>query len=425
MKQLSIGNESIAFQNGGYFKELTTIFAELLAAGVKSAQEAAPFFTRIDRCNYDNIGIATLAGSYASAVENAFVAVPMLTKGSVLNSNNFNKWLDKNFNAAAQPFLNGAKTGTVDPSTSRVSGAFSEIVFKVYATDAMLFGKKYTAEELAAAMIHEVGHAFTFLQFLADQVMCCHVLQRSYQELTSKNVDVPIRITLEKTANDLDIKNKTWLESLDTVTDKEVAFRILASAVQIEPREIDNKRFFSLDACEELADIFAARHGAAKAIVSLRLKSPKAFIGGFQLRTSIMYGALGMVFLPLLPVLGVLFAMAGTLLAYCTIYLAANTPDITTFKQAAAKMRNQVVEQLKQTKLPKEEINPILDNLDAIDEMIQSERETKAAVPVLVRFIDMFRRGKMDARSSREYTDRLEVLAANDLFARAAQFRAK
>jgi hypothetical protein len=43
----------------------------------------------------------------------------------------------------------------------------------------------------------------------------------------------------------------------------------------------------------------------------------------------------------------------------------------------------------------------------------------------MIRFFDMFRRGRMDARSSREYTDKLEVLVSNDLFIRSAQLAAR
>lgn len=426
MKQLSLGMESIAFQDTAFFKALTCIFTDILESGVKSDQELVPYLTRLDRCAYDFIKITTLTISHNDTSDNFALASPSLSKGNVLNPAKFNQWLDKNFSINDNTFFNVVKSGWVDPTNSQVGGAFSEIVNKIYVARGFIFNKRYTAEDLAAAYLHEVGHAFNFICFLADNVIVNHVLQRSYQELTSQNVDRTVRVILEKTATDLDIKNKSWLEAIEVNTDKDVAFRILVAAVQIEPREMDNKRFFDYNTSEELADIFAARHGAAKAIVTLRSKMPPAKTDiGFITRTAVMYSLLGTLLQVVSGPVGAVFAFAGLFTTAKALQLAGNTPDIATFKQQATKMRNQLVEQLKQTKLPKDEINPILDSLDAIDDLIQADRDTKAATPALVRLIDLLRRGKIDARASREYTDKLEVLVANDLFVRAAQFRAK
>lgn len=420
MKHLSIATESIAFQSTAFFKDMTLIVTDLIASGKQTDEAAAPYFARIDRCVYDHIGITTSMKLWGN-VEAAVILVPALAKGNVLHGPSFSKWLDKKFDAEKLSFLNIDKKGWVDPLTSRVGGAFSEIVFNAYIGGGFLFSKKYNAEEIATQIIHEVGHAFTFLQFIADTVIINAVLQRTHQELMSKNVDATIRVTLTRAADELAIKNRAWLEALETTSDREVAFRLLVSAVQIEPREMDNKRYFSQDACEELADIFVARHGGARALVSARSKFSYAYPSSFGVLSSVAFSAYGIIMLSIIAFIGVVFIFLSTFILFGSLNLAAAMPDITTFKKSATKMRNQMIEQLKQSKLPKEDILAAIANIEAIDEMIQSSRENTAAVPSIVRFIDMFRRGKMDSRTSREYTDKLEVMVSNDLFLRAAQ----
>lgn len=424
MKQLTLGNESIDFQSDALFKGITLIVTDMHAAGVTKGADMGPYLTRMDRCVYDVTGVNTLSNPWIG-VDNAIVFVPNLTKGSVLNNTSFNKWLEKNFNADNIKFLDLKRKGWVDPKNSRVGGAFSEIVNRIYVGTEIALSKRYTPEEVAAAFIHEVGHAFTFLQKLADTVMVNHVLQRSWQELTSNNVDVTTHFILEKAAKDLEITNKSWIEPVTSDTSKEVAFRILVSAVQIEDRAMDNKRFFTQDAWEELADIFVARHGGARAAVSMRGKSGSTNITrDFGVMWAAAYGLVGAIFLPLIPFIGCVFITGGILITLAGIGIASQIRDYTTFKQSATKMRNQLVEQLKQAKLPKECIDPIIADLNAVTELIQSDQSPEAMTPVLLRFVDMFRRGKMDARSSREYTDKLEVLVSNELFVHAARFRA-
>lgn len=423
MKQLSLGNESIAFQDGSFFKNLTLIIKDLRESGTRSkGDKADSYLSRIDRCIYDTTGILTMSTLW-NDFDNAIVLIPNLTKGHVLNGPSFAKWVEKNFNANNNSFSNAQRNGWVNPQTSRVGGAFSEIMHRAYIGTGVVLGTRYTPEEVAGMFIHEVGHAFTFLQFMSDTIMVNHVLQRSYQELTSGNANVPVRTILDKSAKDLNIEDNTWLQDISNDTDKEVAFKLLVTAVNIDKRGMDNKRYFTQDASEELADIFAARHGAATAVVTMRAKmGPATTKEIMDLRHSFLFAAFTALSIVVAPVYALLFGFLTIVSVYLMFDSAGSTPDITNFKQAATKMRNQLVEQIKQSKLSKEDIQAVLQNLIVVDQAIDTNRITPVDIPVIVRFTDMFRRGKMDARSSRDYTDKLEVLVSNNLFVRAAQF---
>lgn len=422
MKHLSLGNESIAFQDGSFFKNLTLIIQDLHESGDRTPEKVDNYLSRIDSCIYESTRILTLTQLW-KGTDNAMVLIPSLTKGHVLYGPSFSKWVSDNFDADKNSFSNAQKNGWVDPKSSRVGGAYSEVMHRIYIGTNVLLDKRYTAEEVASMFVHETGHAFTFLQFLSDTVMVNHVLQRSYQELTSSNANVPVRTILDKSAKDLGIEDNTWLQDISNDTDKEVAFKLLVTAVSIDKRGMDNKRFFTQDASEELADIFAARHGAAKAIVTMRSKlGPGSQKEIASLRLATTYAAFTALSILISPPFVILFGLLTMVSVWFSFDTAADIRDETSFKQSATKMRNQLVEQIKQSKLPKEEVQAILQSIVTIDQAIDANRISPASIPVIVRFVDMFRRGKMDARSSRDYTDKLEVLVSNELFVRAAQF---
>lgn len=422
MKQLTLGNESIAFQDGSFFKNIALIIEDMRGSDVRTVESVDPFLSRLDRCIYDCTGILTLTQVF-KGFDSAAILIPNITKGHVLHSSNFAKWVHKNFDADKNSFSNAQKNGWVNPATSRVGGAYSEIMHRIYIGLPFLVDKKFTTDEVAAAVIHEVGHAFTYLQFMSDTLMANHVMQRAQSELFSKNANVPVRAILDKSAKDLGIEDNSWLQDITNDTDKEVAFKLLVSAACIDKRGMDNKRFFTQDVSEELADIFVARHGGAKAIVTMRAKmGPVEQAKIFSIRYAFLYAVFTALSLAVMSPFALFFGLLTILSSWLTFDDTASVRDATTFKQAAMKMRNQLVETLKQSNLPKEDIQAVLQDLLIVDEAIEVNRISPASEPVMVRFMDMFRRGKMDARSSRDYTDKLEVLVSNDLFVRAAQF---
>jgi 5-hydroxyisourate hydrolase-like protein (transthyretin family) len=271
MKILNIGNESIAFQSGAFFRDVTLIVTDLRAMGA-STDSMAKARERITKCIYDHTGIVVRANDIQNS-DDAFIMIPAMSRGNVLNHHEYAKRLETYFRPEILRNYDGLyQKGWIDPANSRVGGEFSKFIYNMYIGHDFFFGKEFTAEETAGVIIHEVGHAFTFLQFLADTIIVNNVLLRSYQELTNGKPDKKVKLILSKAADDLEIKNREWIQTVEDDEDGTVAFKVLAAAVQIEPRKMDNKKYFSQFAAEELADIFAARHGAGRAIISMRSK---------------------------------------------------------------------------------------------------------------------------------------------------------
>jgi hypothetical protein len=419
MKQLNIATESIAFQTGSFFKELTSHVKELRALEIVKSEDIEKTCVRIDQCIYKHTGISATTKLWQGS-DNAIVMVPTLARGNVLNRAEYNKYLTKNFDATNLSFFNLEKKGWIDPANSRVGGAFSEIIFRIYVGDMFLLKKSFTPEEAAAVILHEVGHAYTFLQFMVDTIVVNTVLQRTYQELLSVSVDKTVKIILTKAADDMQIKNREWLEAVHDGANGDIAFKLLVSAVAIEPRNMDNKRYFTSDSAEELADIFATRHGAGLALITVGTK-----FSSYPTQTyGILYGialAMSTACCAIIAPGALFFTALGSIMAISGAVEASKEDDVTSFKQASKKIRNQFVEKLKLVKLPKEEIAEIIESIDLADKIIQGYSGSGLDQRAAVKFFDMFRRGKMEARASREYTDKLEGMAANDLFIRSAQ----
>lgn len=420
MKQLNIATESIAFQTGAFFKELTLILQDARASGEESEDAQGKVCVRIDQCVYKHTGITTNCRFIDDYYDNAFIILPNMARGNVLNGREFNDYLKKHFNADRLSFYDLEKKGWVDPANSRVGGALSEIVFNMYI--GMVYEKKYTEEEIASIILHEVGHAYTFLQFMVDTVVVNTVLQRTYLELTSGKADKKIKVLLTKAADDMAMQGREWLEAVDDDTDATVAYKLLATAVQLDDRTMDNKKYFTQDTAEELAEIFAIRHGAGRALLMMRSKSKfSQFSHSRAYLEMIAWSLIGVGLCFVAPEIGAPIALIAIFSIFFKIGTDANLPDFTTFKQTATKIRNQFVEQIKTSKLPKEELVEIVNSIDLADKLIKNYKGDYEP-SMVAKFFDCFRRGKLDARASREYTDILERLTANDLFVRAAQF---
>lgn len=424
MEHLNIATESIAFQTGLLYKELTAIFKDCHSVAKHTEESLNAIFTRVSKVTLEHTGISTMVQQYPGS-DNAFVLIPALAKGHVLNNVNFNQFLGKYFDIDKSSFHDLEKKGWLDPVNSRVGGAFSEIIFKVFMSDVFIKPGKYTAEEVASVYLHEVGHAYTFIQFVADSVIVSHVLQRTQQELMGGNADGKVKILLTKAAEDVRLTERDWIQVVKEDTDKTAAFNLLVTAVALGTNNRDGKQYFTKDASEELADIFAFRHRAGKALLTARSKFPTGsmtIFGTGDVVRGVFLVVAAVVSAPLSGGVGIFMGILGATITAWALEEAATVPDVHTFKYEAQKIRNQFVEILKQSKLPKEDVAEAIDGIETADKLIQNYKKDVDPT-LLVRFMDMFRRGKMDQRATREYLTKLEDLSANDLFIRSAELR--
>lgn len=422
MKILSLGLETIAFQNGQFYKELTDIIVRA-RAGAKDRATKQQVAKDIALCTAKHTNIQVTV-EFIDNFNNACIFPSIFTKESVFYGEGMAETVKAYYDELAKVGKGRKLEGLVNPANSTVGGEFMSISHKsYYDTDFIFSSRKFSAEGAAAVILHETGHAYTFFEYMADTVMINLTLNDAYQDLVKATDDAGVRMVIERTRKQLDIEQPGgWVQEMGKDKDANTIVHILASEATVARKKTDNKTLYTQDTAEEMAEIFCIRHGGAKGLIEVR-QFFQAHSGISELNFCILSSALVAVVAALaIPLTG----GASTVVALLGLFMflggngaAATMPEFTKFSQTIGKVKSQLVQRLKEENLPKDVIEATLRNIEAAEAAIKDTPDEK--LPMAIAFWDFFRKAKRDARAWREYTDRLEQMATNDLFVRAAR----
>jgi len=159
--------------------------------------------------------------------------------------------------------------GEVNLKTGKVSGIYADIpidIFLAIEFFTMPALKAIQAEHIAAILVHEMGHAFTYLRYLGkltlSNVVLSEIVKKQHESESDKVVQEVVRVAEQKTG---------WrlrdLGEINAKTDPLVVQQIvMAGAVESIRSELGTK-FYDRRAFEFSSDQFVARHGGAHLIV--------------------------------------------------------------------------------------------------------------------------------------------------------------
>lgn len=321
------------------------------------------------------------------------------------------------------------RKGTVNAAKATVSGIFSEYEHPLYINFFELVrGHKFTATDITACMLHELGHAFE----------ACAYADRS--DRTNQVLATIARHLIDKETGDVEFVYRELATVTNTVTKEAVdkmlnGPKVVAGATWFKTivgivRSQTLNDTYNATSFEQLADGFASRFGYGKAIV---LALDKLHRFGAEKNKSIQ--VLGQLLSATLTVMlaAMIFGLLGTgsiglamiLVFYKFVFLCSYREDMVDYtydklKIRYMRIRQDAIDQLKNTKLKKEKIQDLLDNIYTLDTII---RET-AVVTTLPGMISNFIfSGARHAEKSITDQQLMEALASNDLFLQSAEFR--
>lgn len=177
--------------------------------------------------------------------------------------------------------------GSLDLNKGRVSGVFSEILNPLV-VPAAAFTREfpYSADEVAAVMIHEIGHVWSGFESIVNTTSMNVIAATAAAALTgdkAATVDVSL---VEESLSFLGVNAKETIEIARKAAKRDDAYVvILKSAMDARQHYMNSYAsnrwtgsvFNTLsDTTEFLADQFAARHGASVALASFLQKASKA-----------------------------------------------------------------------------------------------------------------------------------------------------
>lgn len=430
--KITLGLESIDFQDTMFFKDLTLAIEGIRKLPLKDFEEG-------DATDPD-----TPQGRLSAIINhhtglNAQLFVGFEGPSMYLQSVDRNHPLvrdidivDSNSVAGLQAVrkAQGQVKGTVNIKTAKVSGVFSEFPVAIVMPLPVLSDRigslgDFSAEETAAFILHEVGHAFVYFEFISRTVRTNQVLAALSRELDKTDTQKEREMILVDAKQMLRIKELDTGE-LATFTDKKVITTImLANAMKVIKSELGSNIYDEVS-WEYLSDQFAARHGAGRALATAMSKLYKNGVTGRGTATYLLFEALK---LHWLVATGTLFAagMPGVGLAASIFFVMWSLGEIPEGPEydrphvRIRRMRNQLVEQQKDRALNKDQVKALKADVEILDDVLKNQiHDREQFVTLIGRYVFGIGRQRMRAEQLQQ---ELEALAANDLFGRAGELK--
>lgn len=265
MYQPIISFESVKRQNDDFFNDLTT--------AVKRFRDAGNLTTEAIKKSHIMQVIAQHTGlniiMYLDRGVNMGIYTPYITPRHVFHRDggSLTKMLD-----VKKIGLNG----TVDPENVKVTGVFSEVASELMVGVDLIRPGLMTHDEVAAVILHEVGHVFTCWQFMTTIAYGALVINQTITNVFSTDNYQTKRIYIKEAEEVLGLEGDQSIEDL-VDTSKENVEVILNTRFVRSLRQRTTSAYYDYRNCEQLADTFVARHGGGAALARGLHKLDKAF----------------------------------------------------------------------------------------------------------------------------------------------------
>jgi len=405
MRIMQTSLESVAFQSTQFRDELTVAMEALDGLDPKkvSDSEQEERLGKLIR-EYTGINAAVSFGQHMPAVK-----VPDINKNHSLINNYVRNYVLGADGLAMLQKNDGVMRGGIDLVRNKVSGVFTEFPVIIVMPVSML-KSNYTAREKAAIVLHEVGHVFYFYALMANLATTNQALESMSKALDQSGSVEQREVVLLSVKKALKLDNLNEKE-LAKSTDKKIVEAVVLCSVTQQSRSQLGRSIYDSTGFEYLADQYAARCGAYRDLVTGLEKLYKGYhnISFRSLPTYMFVEAVKISFLFFAPLV--------------TILLCAMDGNDDRYDRPGARMlriRSQIIENLKDRDLDKEDVVRLEEDLKVIDQVLEGVNDRRQFFGVLWDVLSP------SARKDRNYThlqQELESLATNDLFAKAAQLR--
>ena len=426
-----IGNEAIAYQHdSALHNQLTDLVIGMRALGTytqdianREAAETAVFKAS---------GISIRLDIVSSVVPNAGVYVPDLDKNHPILNNYMRGYRANTDLAKVLNFTNGKFVGVVDKKKGKFLGDFSKMRIPVFITTALLSNEWFSPGEVAAAIMHEVGHVASYFERILDITSMNYAAAYVAERILKTGTDVE-RIKL---ISEFEKNTNTVIRDKETIVESEngqAIFTHLVLEATKQRRNEEGDEVYSFRGFEFSSDQFVTRHGAGRDLSTLIAKLDNMSLGrssqpwvlhiaiqlslaGLAVAGIVMgsaaVGSIIMTFpniqnigLALLAVLWILKATGGD---YVKIY---DDP-----KERLVRIRNEMVGQLKEAETTAQR-EQLVHDIAFVTEAMKATVDKPTWYEFVRTYLPTDYRKE---KNSREFQQTLEKLMNNDLFVAAA-----
>lgn len=421
-----VAAESIRFQD----KKKLAALAELVEAFRRAGDFSPAGYENsgIEKWVLENCGITIFFrnGSEIGLAAYAFAGVepPKLDANNPIVSNLHRQYYRGNndLDAYTKFIKENELAGSFDDSNAKISGDLSKVSSPLYVTPVLMDGLKMTDYEIAAIILHEVGHVYYYFRSLMRGVVVNLIADAAANRMMGMESDVEkLRVI-----KDVERMLNTKIDQPETICKefkKENIYIHLVTATLLERPNITGGEGFGNRSWERAADDYAARFGAA----------PHLATGLYKLETAPMYllrsssymnmgvhltlelGRVSLLVLWSTTPMGLLLATASIAFG-----LLANDPSATIYdppQERFETMRRALVEELKtlegaNTKAANAHRQRILEGISQIDDLLKVVKDKDNLYAYIYKNLIPSGRRERDAV---DYQRDVESYLSNDL----------
>ncbi len=429
---LSISTEAVQYQGKSlFFQDLTLAIQQM-----KDENDITSNFLEvvgIDRIVFKHTGLLTTTeiANDGDMMFNACAYPPILDANAPFwNPHNDMGWSDyieseKIGERKLKTYLDNLRA-TIDRRKGRVGGLFSKIPLKMFLGYQLV--KELTAEQAAAIYLHEIGHLFTFFEILIDTVatnLAIGAASEALGKATTLNQKVEILFAYERITGR---KLQDVRALAEAKVDSEGYGTILIREYVGAPTRSQADSFiYDLRGSEFAADHFASMHGAGKDLVMgldalyVKFKVPvRQSFGAWCVLQALQVGAL--IVLALLPTLnplnfllniGIYITVIGFFLNPYVNHDIYDEP-----KARVERVRNNLVQALKNLKLSQKDREALLKDIELVDNVSKDMVDRRQLFGILWTSLTPNRRKQYNQI---KFQKELESVINNNLFVSAGK----
>lgn len=419
--------EAIEFQPKKDAEALLAIFAELhdTVSQTRTAYVTGAEIDKLKNWVKDRLGISIsiVCDQYLAA------CLPLHTTDAHILSHPF--WHGGSIDSKQLKWKreSDGKRGWVDLAKSKVGGIYSTHTHPVYMHFTLLVKTiNLTARECAAIFLHEIGHLFTFFEFSDRMSTANQVLEQIAKEVAGNRNERAEHIF--KLTSDLHAEINPKDIDLILSEDGAVAGMAFQSLLTGVLSSVIRDTRYAETASEQLADSFAVRWGFGRDLL-VALDKMSVFMGDtaksnttlwilslIEIAMAAIMALYPLILLPM-PVGGPL-AVLVVLFSLMLFNGHNNYKTYDNLRDRYKRMRNEIVAELKNDRLPKDSVKYALDSLDHIDGIIAKTGTGETFITRLMAVVSPWTRRTLNHQ---EFQRMLEDLAHNDMFVMSQRFK--
>lgn len=397
------------------FNELTAHIQDYLDIVNPDNKSFGELADRMASSIWNHAGITAKVKLSRSSVPNAYVLIPQIDRNHPLLIDFFREMTDNRDGLKMIRKNDGIFEGSIDRSKAKVSGGFSKFPVEMGITKG-LFTERFSAAEVAGIVLHELGHIFTYFEYLGSNITTNFVLQHVSRSLLGTR-ETKRKYQIIKEGSDalgIEVEDPEALSRTDNETVIQAV--LLREVVKKRYSEL-NSQTYDMTAWEMLSDQFATRHGAGRSLVTALDKMYRTYgaaeyknTQGYLL-TEAFKTLLFMVSIPL------------TFLLVPFLLLVVIDPNEDLYDKPKSRMlriRRDMVDALKDRNTEKGYQKQLTEDIEVIDKIVAEMEERRT-------FLEFFwttvrGRGRHNYQQLR-FQQELEMLVNNDLFVKAAKLK--